>query len=135
MGAHLSHLSCNASAALQHFVVLGLVEEVFEHEAYKDREAVWKWEGEECPDEGGERLEKFRVVTVEQLSTNGIACKVKYRHHTSQTSLLSPCFGDSLSTNLRLKICDNLGRKISGFHGLRLLFSMVSSILNGEVCA
>lgn len=85
-------------------------------------------EGEESPDEGGERLEKFRVVAMEQLGTNGIACKVKYRHRKSQTSLLSPCFGDSLSTKLHLKICGSLGRKLPGFHGLHLLVLMVKSV-------
>lgn len=36
-----AHLGA-ASAALQHFVLLGLVEEVFGHEAHEEREAVWK---------------------------------------------------------------------------------------------
>lgn len=87
-----------------------------------------KWEGEEHPDDGGGRLEKLRGVAIEQLDTNGISCKVKYRHYTSQTSLLSPCFGDSLSTKLHLTICGNLGHKVSGFHGLHPLVSAVKSV-------
>lgn len=42
VGTHLPHLSCNASATLQHFVLLGLVEEVFRHKVYEERKAVWK---------------------------------------------------------------------------------------------
>lgn len=87
-----------------------------------------KREGEECPDEGGERLQKFRVVAMERFGTNGIACQVKYRHHTSQINLLSPCFGDSLSTKLHLKICGHFGCKVSGFHGLHFLFSLVKFV-------
>lgn len=47
-----------------------------------------KWEGGEHPDEGAERLEKFRVVVMEQVGTNGIACKASHKSDKSSFTLL-----------------------------------------------
>lgn len=85
-----------------------------------------KGAGGECPDEGRDRLGKFRVAVMEQLDKNRIV-RVKYRHHRRQTSFLSLCIIGSLSTKPHLKICGNLQYKPSAFHALHLLFSVVKS--------
>lgn len=83
------------------------------------------WEGDECPDEGSERLEKFRAVPMEQFGTN------VRRTNTGITwvrkTYLHPVLEKAFPSNCISKYVVIWDRK-SVFHGLHLLFLLVKSV-------